>query len=364
MASDDQKRSPAKWPFAVTGLIIAVFCGIVLAIVFIPSRHVWTNDAYISAHYATIAPRVSGQVIEVLVDDNQSVKAGQVLARLDPRDYETALMRSRGQLAHDEALVLDTESSVDRQPSLIDESKAEAGRIEAQLVYARQNAQRYHNLAQTGAGSTQEHQMTDASMRELEANLRSMKARIAAAEAELPMLRARHEAALKTIEIDHAVIRQDELNLSYTEIRAPFDGMVGEKTVQSGNYVAPGAALMGLVPMDQLWIMANYREIALRNMRPGQRARIHVDAYDMDLEGIVDSIPPASGAAFAPIAPENATGNFTKIVQRLPVKIVLAPGQPLAKLLRMGFSVETTVDTHLENVVDEQKHSAAGITAR
>ncbi|WP_408734881.1 efflux RND transporter periplasmic adaptor subunit [Asaia platycodi] len=164
--------------------------------------------------------------------------------------------------------------------------------------------------------------------------------------------------------MDRAIIRQDELNLSYTEIRAPFDGMVGEKTVQSGNYVAPGAALMAVVPMDQLWIMANYREIALRHMRPGQHARIHVDAYDMDLDGIVDSIPPASGAAFAPIAPENATGNFTKIVQRLPVKIIVAPNQPLAKLLRMGFSVETSVDTHLENVVDEQQHSASGITAR
>ncbi|CDG39501.1 MULTISPECIES: HlyD family secretion protein [Asaia] len=364
MASDDQKSSPAKWPFLVTGFILVVFCGIILAIIFVPNRKVWTNDAYVTAHYATIAPRVPGQVVEVLVDDNQSVKAGQVMARLDPRDYETALTRSRAQLAHDEALVLDAEAAVDRQPSMIEESKAEAARIEAQLVYARQNAQRYHNLAQTGAGSAQERQLTDASMREMEANLRSMKARITAAQDEIPILRARHEAALRTLKIDHAVVRQDELNLSYTEIRAPFDGMVGEKTVQSGNYVSPGAALMALVPMDQLWVMANYRELALRHMRPGQHARIHVDAYDMDLDGIVDSIPPASGAAFAPIAPENATGNFTKIVQRLPVKIVVAPNQPLAKLLRMGFSVETTVDTHLENVVDEQRHSANGITAR
>jgi len=364
MASDDQKSSPATWPFLVTGFILVVFCGIILAIIFVPNRKVWTNDAYVTAHYATIAPRVPGQVVQVLVDDNQSVKAGQVLARLDPRDYETTLTRSRAQLAQDEALVLDAEAAVDRQPSMIEESKAEAGRIEAQLVYARQNAQRYHNLAQTGAGSAQERQLTDASMREMEANLRSMKARITAAEDEVPILRARHEAALRKLKIDHAIVRQDELNLSYTEIRALFDGMVGEKTVQAGNYVSPGTALMALVPMDQLWVMANYRELALRHMRPGQHARIHVDAYDVDLDGIVDSIPPASGAAFAPIAPENATGNFTKIVQRLPVKIVVAPNQPLAKLLRMGFSVETTVDTRLENVVDEQRHSANGITAR
>lgn len=364
MASDDQKSSPATWPFLVTGFILVVFCGIILAIIFVPNRKVWTNDAYVTAHYATIAPRVPGQVVQVLVDDNQSVKAGQILARLDPRDYETTLTRSRAQLAQDEALVLDAEAAVDRQPSMIEESKAEAGRIEAQLVYARQNAQRYHNLAQTGAGSAQERQLTNASMREMEANLRSMKARITAAEDEVPILKARHEAALRKLKIDHAIVRQDELNLSYTEIRALFDGMVGEKTVQAGNYVSPGTALMALVPMDQLWVMANYRELALRHMRPGQHARIHVDAYDVDLDGIVDSIPPASGAAFAPIAPENATGNFTKIVQRLPVKIVVAPNQPLAKLLRMGFSVETTVDTRLENVVDEQRHSADGITAR
>ncbi|WP_336762264.1 HlyD family secretion protein [Asaia sp. VD9] len=364
MASDDQKSSPAKWPFVVTGLIILGFCAIILAIIFVPNRKVWTNDAYVTAHYATIAPRVPGQVIDVLVDDNQSVRAGQVLVRLDPRDYETTLEKNRAQLGHDEALVLDTEAAVDRQPSMIEESKAEAARIEAQLVYARQNARRYQNLAQTGAGSTQEHQLTDASMREMEANLRSMKARVAAAEADIPILKARHEASMRKLIIDRAIVHQDELNLSYTEIRAPFDGMVGEKTVQAGNYVAPGAAMMALVPMNQLWVMANYRELALRHMRPGQHARIHVDAYDMDLDGIVDSIPPASGAAFAPIAPENATGNFTKIVQRLPVKIIVTPNQPLAKLLRMGFSVETTVDTGLENVVDEQRHSQTGITAR
>ncbi len=186
MASDDQESAPAKWPFVVTALVIVVFCGVVLAIIFLPTRHVWTNDAYVTAHYATIAPRVPGQVVEVLVDDNQSVKAGQVLARLDPSDYETALMRSKAQLVHDEALVSDAQASVERQPSMIEESKAEAARITAQLVYARQNAQRYHNLAQTGAGSNQEKQLTDASMREMEANLRSMNARIAAAEAIFP----------------------------------------------------------------------------------------------------------------------------------------------------------------------------------
>lgn len=360
---DERKKTP-KWPFLVAAVIILGFIAIVLAIIFVPTRHVWTNDAYVTAHYTVVAPRVSGQVVSVNVDDNQPVKAGQVLATLDPRDYQTSLDQARATLDHDRALALDAQAAVTRQPSIIDENVAQAAQIDAQLTYARQNARRYTNLAQTGAGSTQEHQQSDATLREMEANLQAVRARIAAARAQTPILVAQHKAALATIGIDEARVHQAELNLSYTRIRALEDGMVGERSVQVGNYVSPGAALMALVPMQQIWIMANYREMALRHMRPGQHATIHVDAYNIDLDGMVDSVPPASGAAFAPIAPENATGNFTKIVQRLPVKIVLAPHQPLAKLLRLGFSVETTVDTGLENVVGEQARTHDEITAK
>jgi membrane fusion protein (multidrug efflux system) len=136
-----------------------------------------------------------------------------------------------------------------------------------------------------------------------------------------------------------------------------MDGMIGERSVQVGNYVSPGTTLMTVVPLDQVYIEANYREVVLLHVRSGQPVTIHLDAYNVDLEGTVDSVPPASGAAFAPIAPNNATGNFTKIVQRLPVKIVVTPGQPLAKLLRVGLSVETTIHTGLEDVVDEQRRS-------
>ncbi|AOX16834.1 HlyD family secretion protein [Kozakia baliensis] len=362
--SDEEKKASPKWPFFIAGLIVLTFSGIVLAIIFVPSREVWTNDAYVTAHYSTIAPRISGQVIAVDVDDNQPVKAGQVLARLDPRDYQTTLDRDKANLAHDKALALDAQAAVDRQPAIIDENVAEAARISAQLTYAEQNALRYRNLSQTGAGSTQERQQSDASLREMEANLRGTQAQIAAARAQVPILRAQHNAALETIRLDEAQLHQAELNLSYTHILAPMDGMVGERNVQVGNYVSPGTALMAVVPMHELWIMANYRELALRHMRPGQPVRIHVDAYNIDLDGIVDSVPPASGAAFSPIAPENATGNFTKIVQRLPVKIVLKSGQPLANLLRMGFSVETSVDTGFENVVGEQQNTHAEITAK
>src|SRR6202035_1100010 len=141
-----------------------------------------------------------------------------------------------------------------------------------------------------------------------------------------------------------------------------IDGTVGERSVQVGNYVSPGTTLMTVVPLDQVYIEANYREVDLLHIRSGQPVTIHVDAYRIDLRGTVDSVPPASGVSFAPIAPNNATGNFTKIVQRLPVKIVVASGQPLAKLLRVGLSVETTIHTGLEDVVDEQRRSTNRVT--
>jgi membrane fusion protein, multidrug efflux system len=140
--------------------------------------------------------------------------------------------------------------------------------------------------------------------------------------------------------------------------------MIGERSVQVGNTVAPGTTLMTLVPLAQVYITANYREVDLLHVRGGQPVTIHVDAYKIDLSGTVEGLAPASGASFAPIQPNNATGNFTKIVQRLPVKINLNPGQPLAKLLRVGFSVETTIHTRLEDVVDEQWHSTSGVTDR
>ena len=359
---DRKHQIITRWLFIGGGLVILIFIAVVLAIIFVPNRHVWTDDAYVTAHYTVVAPRIAGQVIAVDVTDNQPVKAGQVLVELDPHDYQTTLDQSRATLARDEALVQDAAASVSRQPSIIDENVGEAARIRAQLVFARQNDQRYTNLARTGAGSTQEHQQSAASLREMEATLQSLEARIAAARAQIPVLQARHKSALATVDMDRAHVRQAELNLSYTKVRALEDGMIGERSVQTGNYVDPGTALMALVPLDQIWIRANYRELALRHMRPGQAVKIHVDAYDVTLDGIVDSIPPASGAVFAPIAPENATGNFTKIVQRLPVKIILAPNQPLARLLRLGFSVETTVDTNLDNVTVEQLQNPRSVT--
>ncbi len=162
---------------------------------------------------------------------------------------------------------------------------------------------------------------------------------------------------------DQAQLAQAELNLSYTRILAPVDGMVGQRTVEAGNIVAAGTELMAVVPLDEVYVEANYREVDLRHMRPGQPVTIHVDAYGIDLKGVLNSVPPATGSTFAQIARNKATGNFTKIVQRLPVKILVSPDQPLARLLRVGFSVETTVHTGLEDVTVEQARTPYVVTA-
>jgi membrane fusion protein (multidrug efflux system) len=351
-----------RWPFVVVGLVVAIFAAVVLYIIFRPRPDVRTDDAYVMVHYATIAPRISGQVATVPVDDNDVVKAGQVLATLDPRDNETALASAEAAVARDRSRLDEISTTVSRQPSIIEEQQAAVASARARLAFAQADARRFGNLAATGAGTMQEHQRADTTLQQGQASLDSAVASLDAARRQLDVLKAQRSAAEATVKADEAQLEQAKLNLSYTQIPAPIDGMVGERSVQVGNYVGPGATLMTVVPLDQVYIEANYLEVDLLHVRSGQPVTIHLDAYDIDLKGTVDSVPPASGAAFAPIAPNNATGNFTKIVQRLPVKIVVTPGQPLAKLLRVGLSVETTIHTGLEDVVDEQRRSSDRVT--
>jgi membrane fusion protein, multidrug efflux system len=362
--ADKLSRPLPRWPFVLVGLVVAIFAAVVLYIIFQPRPDVETDDAYVMVHYAAIAPRISGQIATVPVDDNDAVKTGQVLAALDPRDNETALASAEATVARDRSRLDEISATVLRQPSLIEEQSAAVAAARAKLAFVQADARRYGNLAATGAGTVQEHQQADAALQQGRASLDSAEASLDAARRELDALKAQRSAVEAAVKVDEAQVEQAKLNLSYTQIRAPIDGMVGERSVQVGNYVGPGTTLMTVVPLDQVYIEANYLEVDLLHIRGGQPVTIHVDAYDIDLKGVVDGVPPASGATFAPIAPNNATGNFTKIVQRLPVKIVVTPGQPLAKLLRVGLSVETTIHTGLEDVVDEQRRSSDRVTGR
>ncbi|MGI4747736.1 MAG: HlyD family secretion protein [Janthinobacterium lividum] len=367
---DEKPKPPAqpeprpKWPLFVALAVAVVFTAAVLLIVFLPRSTVYTNDAYVTAHYAIVAPRIAGQVAAVLVDDNQPVKAGQLLVVIDDRDDRVALAVAEAQLERDRAQVDDVSGTIARQPAVIDQSRAQGGSNAAQLSFAQANQRRYRNLASTGAGTEQERQQADSAVQQSEAAVAGNKAAEEAARRQIPIQEAQRRAALALVKGDEARVEQARLNLSYTRILAPIDGVVAQRSVQVGNIVAPGAAVMAVVPLDEVYIEANYREVELRHMLPGQHVRIHVDAYDIDIDGVVDSLPPASGAAFAPIQPNNATGNFTKIVQRLPVKIVVSPGQDLARLLHIGFSVETYVDTGLADVTARQQGSPDRVTGR
>jgi membrane fusion protein, multidrug efflux system len=351
-----------SWPLLLVGLLVVIFTAVVVFIIFRPRPDMRTDDAYVTVHYAAIAPRISGKVATVPVDDNDVVKAGQVLATLDPRDNETALAVAKAALARDRSQLDEASATTSRQPSVIEEQQASVESARARLAFAQANARRYGNLAMTGAGTMQEHQQADTTLEQGQASLDSAQASLDAARGQLDVFKARISATEAAIRADEARLEQAQLNLSYTQIRAPIDGVVGERSVQVGNYVGPGMTLMTVVPLDRVYIEANYLEVELLHVRGGQPVTIHVDAYDIDLNGTVVGVPAASGASFAPIAPNNATGNFTKIVQRLPVKIVVTPGQTLAKLLRVGLSVETTIHTGLEDVVGEQRRSSGRVT--
>ena len=347
----DTVKTPKKsrLPLIVGAAIVGAFVTVVGWKVYGANPDIQTDDARITAHYATIAPRVAGEVVTVAVEDNQPVRAGQLLVTLDDRDYRTAVDRAQSQLDKDIAQVGDAAAAVQRQPDVIAQNSAQVLQIEAQLTLAQANATRYRNLAAFGSGSKEDTQAADAKLGEQSAQLAQVQAAVRAAQHQSDILKAQQAAAVAAVHADEAELEQAKLNLSYTRVIAPVDGVVGARAVEPGNYVSPGSALMALVPAKGVYVEAQYREVELKHMQPGQHVRVHVDAYNIDLDGIVDSVPPATGAVFAPIAPDNATGNFTKIVQRLPVKIVLdgdAEGREVATgLLRPGMSVEPTIDT-------------------
>jgi membrane fusion protein, multidrug efflux system len=361
---DDSKapRRLTRWPVVLGALVMVAFVGIVLWNIYRPRPDVWTNDAYVRVHYASIAPRISGQVSSVPVDDNDSVKAGQVLVTLDPRDYQTAVASAQAALARDIAQHADVADTLARQPAIISEQEAQVALAQARLAFTEPDARRYNFLAATNAGTIQQKQQADSTLQQSQAQLNNAQAALVAARHDLDIIKAQEQAAQALVESDKAQLTQAELNLSYTRILAPVDGVVDERSVEVGNTVAPGTTLMTVVPLNRVYIIANYLETQLTHVRAGQRVTIHVDAYNIDLDGIVNGVGAASGATYSPIPPVNATGNFTKIVQRLPVKVDLLPNQPLAKLLRVGFSVETTIHTGLENVVEEQLHSTSRVT--
>ncbi len=304
-----------------------------------------TNDAYVKADFTVVAPKISGYVEDVLVEDNQTVKAGQVLARIDDRDFGTALAQVKADVETAKAAIADLDAQLALQQSIIEQEKANVSAAEASLTFAKQDHNRYGDLVKTGYGTVQKFQNAEAMLQEATAKLQQSRAGLAAAEKKLTVLASQRTQAEAQVDSARAREQQAELNLSYTVIKAPVDGTVGARSLRVGQYVQAGTQLMAVVPLHAVYIVGNYKETQLTHVRAGQPATVTVDGFPgVTLNGHVDSLSPASGLEFSLLPPDNATGNFTKIVQRVPVKIVLDDDR-LAGLLRPGMSVESTIDT-------------------
>jgi membrane fusion protein (multidrug efflux system) len=313
-----------------------------------------TDDAYVKADSTIISPKVSGYIAEVLVGDNEPVKAGQWLARIDDRDFKTALDQARADVAASEAAVRNLEAQIELQQPIIQQQAAEVDAAEANLKFAQEERARYDDLMKSGSGTVQRAQQTDAALREKTAQLQRGKSGLDAANRKVEVLATDRAKAVAQLDHAWAVEQQMALNLSYTRITAPVEGTVGARSLRVGQFVQAGTQLMAVVPLEAVYVVANFKETQLTHVRNGQPVEIRIDSFNSTrLRGHVDSLSPASGLEFALLPPDNATGNFTKIVQRVPVKIVL-DDQSLKGLLRPGMSAEPTVNTKATVVAERE----------
>ncbi len=305
-----------------------------------------TDDAYVKADNTTIAPKVSGYLDRVLVGDNEHVKAGQVLARIDDRDFKVALDQAKADVAAANATVTSKEAQLDVQEAVIAAARATIDVDNAAKVFAKQENKRYTDLAATGFGSVQNAQQAQARDAGADAAIQRDTANLTSALKQVELLKAEILQAKAAAERAAALQRQAELNLGYTTIVSPIDGVVGNRTLRVGQYVQAGTQLMAIVPAEGAYVVANFKETQLTNVKAGQQVEIEVDTFPGQVvHGHVDSIAPASGQEFALLPPDNATGNFTKVVQRIPVRIALDAETAPAIALRPGMSVIPTIAT-------------------
>ncbi|MBY5354320.1 HlyD family secretion protein [Rhizobium leguminosarum] len=304
-----------------------------------------TDDAYVKADYTAVAPKVAGYISQVLVNDNDAVKAGQVLARIDDRDFQAALSQAKADVKAAEAAITNIDAQIALQQSVIEQAKATIDASQASLDFAVSDAARSARLITNGAGTQSRAEQTQSARDQAAAALERDRAALVTAQNRVPVLQTEREQTVAQRDRAAAAAHQAELNLSYTDIVAAVDGTVGARSIRVGQYVTSGTQLMAVVPLHAVYVVANFKETQLTYISPGQSVEIKVDSFpDISIRGHVDSVSPASGLEFSLLPPDNATGNFTKIVQRIPVKIVI-DDEALSVLLRSGMSVEPEIDT-------------------
>lgn len=305
-----------------------------------------TEDAYIEGDIAIISPKISGYVEKVNVDSNQFVHAGDPLVTLDDGDYRIAYEQAVANKNSAELAVKRIDAQILGGQASVAQAKAQLGALQAAVRGAEITAKRATDLAAKSVGTTADLDNAKVALDQANANLVAGEAAVSSAEANLSLLKAQRDEALSTVRLQGLAIDKAQRDLDFTVLKAPYDGVVGNLAVQDGDLVSAGKRLAALVPTSELYIEANFKETQIAHLVPGSKVAIHVDAYgEQPLEGTVTSIAPASGAIFSMLPAENATGNFTKVVQRVPVRIALPKEALEGGHLRAGLSVIVDVDT-------------------
>jgi len=319
---------------------------------------VTTDDAYVQAYNTTLAAKVPGYLASVPVTDNTYVHAGDVIATIDDGDYRLAVDSAREKVATQEATIARMGHQIEAQEAAVAQAKTQLASAQAAQTRTQLELDRQIQLVARDASSRQLLEQAQANRDQAVAAVQGAQAAIESAAANVDVLKGQRQEAVSTLDELKTALAKAERDLSFTVIRAPIDGVIGNRAVQSGDFVQTGQRLASLVPLDEVFINANFKETQLARLRPGQSASIAVDALpEHTIEGTIESFSPASGAVFSLLPPDNATGNFTKIVQRLPVRIHVPPAVAREGLLRPGMSVVVSVNTKANN-------AASGAAAR
>ena len=305
-----------------------------------------TDDAYLRADLVTVAPRVSGYIDELYVVENQPVRAGQPLLRIDMRNYRDALSQQTAAVDGRVADIAALARQIEQQEAAVEQSRAQLEGARAHAAFAQQEADRYKRLRDQGAETDERYAQAENERNQTQADAFAAVASLSVAERQVATLKSQMGQLQAQLESARAAASTARVNLEDTLVRASIDGRIGDDAARLGQFVQPGTRLMSIVPIRQIYLVANFKETQLRRMRIGQPARVRVDALgDREIDGRVESFAPGTGAEFALLPPENATGNFIKIVQRVPVRLHLEVPETLAGRLVPGLSATVSVDT-------------------
>jgi membrane fusion protein (multidrug efflux system) len=338
-------KAPSRGPLIITA-VVAVAAAAAFGIYYVHylAPFEWTDDAVIECHVAPVAAQVPGRVEQLLVLDNQQVKKGDLLLSIDPSDYEAALLQARANLTAARSRVLQANAQLAADQAKVEQEKAMIAAVDAEATRSIADQKRFEAVG-TGGVSQSQIDLASAQATAAEAQAAVARNREKAAEAQLGLSQAGVETAAAVVQQGQAAVRQAELNVSYTKVYAPQDGRVTRRTAEQGAYISAGMPLMAIVP-QAVWVIANFKETQLTYMHPGNPVDIKVDAYPQHVfKGHVDSIQAGTGARFSLFPPENATGNFIKVVQRVPVKILFDEADLAGADLPLGpgMSVEPEV---------------------